>query len=139
MFIDKTDLPTVIYNYQLEEITEGDDSIITQNCAAAIEEVRSYLSNSYDCDLIFAATGIDRNPLLLEFAKNMALWYIIRLSNVDIIYNQAKERYDRAIKWLTAVNAGEVSPNLPRLTAPDGTVATKIHVFSNRKFGHGNK
>lgn len=138
MFLEKADLPTVIYDYQLTEITEGDDDIILQDCAAAIEEVKSYLRNAYDCDVIFAAQGAARNALLLEFTKNIAVWYIVRLSNVDIIYSQAKERYDRAIKWLTAVAAGELSPDLPHLTAPDGNAITKIQIFSNRKFRHGN-
>ena len=138
MFIEKADLPTVIYGYQLDEITEGDNLIIVANCAAAIEEVKSYLAK-YDTATIFAATGAARNPLILEITKSVALWYIIRLSNVDMIYDQAKDRYDRAITWLKSVKEGDLAPNLPHATAPDGGAVATFSIKSNRKFNHGNE
>jgi hypothetical protein len=138
MFIDPAELKTVVYQYQIDEITENDSDIIVTAIMTAIEETKLYLRNTYDCDVIFAQTGAARNPLIAEYVKGIALWHIIRLSNVDMIYTQVKERYDRIIKALTAISAGELSPDLPHLTAPDGTIAMKLHIFSNRKFGHGN-
>ena len=137
MFLEPQDLPTVIYDYQLQEITEGDPLIPLANIAAAIEEVKSYLKK-YDTVVIFAAVGAARNPLILETTKTVALWYIIRLSNVDIIFTQAKDRYDRAIKWLEGVRDGTIVPDLPHATAPDGGAVASFSIKSNRKFKHGN-
>lgn len=138
MFIDQTDLKTNIYEYQLSEITEGDTTITLQGCAAAIEEVRGYLA-AFDTAVIFGTTGAARNPLLVRICVTVAVWHIIDLSNVDMIFTQAKERYDRAIAWLKGVQKGTIIPDLPLLTAPDGEPITRIHIRSNRKFGHGTK
>lgn len=138
MFIDQPDLKTNIYDYQLSEITENDTAIALQGCAAAIEEARGYLA-AYDVAAIFGTTGAARNPLLVRMCVNIAVWHIIDLSNVDIIFAQAKERYDRAIAWLKGVQNGTIVPDLPLLTAPDGEPITRIHIRSNRKFGHGTK
>ena len=137
MFLEPTDLPTVIYDYQLQEITEGDTAITLANCSAAVAEVKSYLAK-YDTATIFAAVGAARDPLLLEMTKNVAMWSIVRLSNIDIIYAQAKERYDRAIKWLEGVRDGTIVPDLPHAIAPDGGAITPFSINSNRKFKHGN-
>ena len=44
MFIEKEDLGNVIYDYQLDQITDGDDNIVAQGIAAAVEEAKSYLT-----------------------------------------------------------------------------------------------
>ena len=101
-FLDKTDLASAIYGYQVDQITEGNDEIVYQAIEAAIQEVKSFLSETlYDTVAIFSATGTDRNALLLAHTKTIAKWYIVELCNADIIQEQAKDRYDRAISWLT--------------------------------------
>lgn len=120
MFIQEEELRSVAYNYQLEQIVENDATILQMAIEAATEEVRGYLSSRYDTTAAFAATGADRNPLLVEITKDIALWYIIRLSNVDIIYEPVKERYDRAVQWLDRVASGRITPNLPAATDDNG-------------------
>lgn len=75
-----------MYAHIVNEITEGDTQIVLQAIDAAIEEVRSYLRTRYDTYLIFNAEGNDRNALILENTKVVAVWNIIRLSNAEIIY-----------------------------------------------------
>ena len=123
MFIEIEELKTVAYTYQLEEITESDDDILIEAIRAATEELKSYLSVNHDTDLILSETGNARNPLLVAYCKSIALWYIIQLSNVDMIYQQEKERYDRAIKWLDNVAKGKLSPDLPLKTNVDTGLA----------------
>jgi len=120
MFIQEEELRSVAYSYQLEQIVENDATILQMAIEAATEEVRGYLSSRYNTAAAFAATGADRNPLLVEITKDIALWYIIRLSNVDIIYEPVKERYDRAVKWLDRVAAGTITPDLPAATDENG-------------------
>ena len=120
MFIQEEELRSVAYSYQLEQIVENDATILHMAIEAATEEVRGYLSSRYDTTAAFAATGADRNPLLVEITKDIALWYIIRLSNVDIIYEPVKERYDRAVQWLDRVARGTITPDLPAATDENG-------------------
>jgi phage gp36-like protein len=130
MFITTTELKTVAYKYQIDEITENDDDIAAQAIAAAIEEAQGYMRANnkreykdgrllYDVDAIFSATGTNRHALLLEMTKSIALWYLVRLANVDMLYEQVKERYDRAITWFNKVNKGDVTLKLPLLNGGD--------------------
>lgn len=136
-FLIPEELKTVLYEYQTDSITEFDNDIVLSSIDAALEECRSYLAGLYDVTTIFAATGTARNALLLEYAKSITVWYLIRLSNPDQSWEQAKDRYDRAIKWLKDVRDGKLSPTLPRVTMPpDGEVVGKIKFISNKKFNH---
>ena len=42
MFLVKEDLKNNIYSYQVEQITEGDDTIVLQALDTAEQEVKSY-------------------------------------------------------------------------------------------------
>lgn len=130
MFITQEELKTVAYQYQLDEIVENDDTIIETAIDAAIEQIKSYLAGKYDIEKIFTETGTDRNTLIVELCKDIALWQIIRLANVDILFDRVKDRYDRAIDWLNKVADGKLMPSLP--AASDGTTGEEINPM---KFG----
>lgn len=120
LFLSPEELNTVLYNYQLDEITEGDEDIVLAAIEAAILEVQSYFTPNYkrewgdgrlvyDVEAIFEKRDAERNPLLLQHCKTIAAWNVVQLSNVDMIYDQVRERYDRAVEWLTLFAKGEVS------------------------------
>jgi len=147
MFLTKEDMPSTIYGYQLEQITEGDDDIIDIAMAAAEEEVRSYLSGNnkkqwqdgrlqYDVDAILSETGAARNALILKHATTIAKWWVVELCNADVIYEQTKERYDRAVDWLNKLAKGEV--NLSSLPQIDTELSAKepFSFGSRKKFNH---
>lgn len=132
MFLAKSDLGSVIYSYQIEQITEGNDDLVAQALAAAEEEAKSYLTPNinklealdgrilYDTATIFSATALDRNALILQHCLTLAKFHIATLCNADFIYEQAKERYDRAIEWFTKLSKGTVVlTSLPRITLTD--------------------
>lgn len=126
-FISEEELKSAIYNYQVLEITEADNDITLQAINAAQEELRSYLESNnqirfrdgrplMDVDAVLNATGTDRNALLVTHCITIAVWYLVQLSNVDIIYEQVKERYDRAVTWLKDLGSGTVNiSSLPTL------------------------
>lgn len=156
MFATKEDLKNNIYNYQIDQITDGDDSIVIQALMTAESEVKSYLSGNdkrewldgrprYDVEVIFSKTGEDRNPLILAHVCTVAKWYIVELCNADIIYETAEKRYDRAVDWLKQLSKGAVNlTGLPVLgdttTNPDGTTTSnEINPYSygsRLKFNH---
>ena len=138
-FLDKTDLASAIYGYQVDQITEGNDEIVYQAIEAAIQEVKSFLSETlYDTVAIFSATGTNRNALLLAHTKTIAKWYIVELCNADIIQEQAKDRYDRAISWLIKLSKGTVALNeLPTISITTTESETDTFGFGSRtKFIH---
>lgn len=140
-------MPGTMYGYQMEQITEGNDDIIDVAMAAAEEEVRSYLTGNnmikwqdgrfqYDVDAILSAVGAARNPLIVKHATTIAKWWIVDLCNADVIYEQTKERYDRAVSWLNKLSKGDVSlSSLPMID----TEASEKQPFvsgSRPKFKH---
>lgn len=160
MFLEKADLKSKIYEYQLNEIievTEADDTnddIVLMAIGAAVEMMKSYLNpNSqtrwldgrrrYDVGAIFDATGEDRNPLILELCKSIAIWNICSLSNVDVIHEKVKERYDRAVDWLEKVagvgkyaDGPALSPDLPILALGETDEDVPFRFGSREKFTH---
>lgn len=147
MFATKEDLKNNIYNYQIDQITEGDDTIVLQALEVAQQEVRSYLVfNSkleylderphYDTDKIFSARTDDRNPLILNLVITIAKWYIIDLANVDILYDKAKERYDRATLYLKQLAKGEVTISSLPLVERESETLRAFRFGSRKKFNH---
>ena len=150
MFLNPEELGSVIYGYQLDQITEGNDEIILTAIQTAISEVKSYLTGNnrkewldgrirYDVSAIFSATGDNRNPLILSTVKTVTKWWVVQLCNADIIYEQAKERYDRSIVWLTKLAKGDVTlDELPQLTTNPDTQNQKdpFSMGSRLKFNH---
>ena len=151
MYLTKEELKSVIYDYQIEQITEDDDDIVEMAIAAAIEEVKSYFTANYqhrftdgryvyDVDAIFAAEYEDRNPLVLQMTKTVAVWHVIQLCNADVIYEHVKERYDRAVAWLKQLANGEVTlTSLPRLdpNSADNPNNRDLFIYGSRpKFNY---
>lgn len=156
MYLTTEELKSVAYQYQLSEITEGDDTICEMAINSAVEQVKSYLTPGdtkrysdgrprYDVETIFAQADDERSPLLLELVKSVALFYIMRLANVDIINQKAQNAYDRAIDYLEKVAAvGKYSDapplklSLPLLPSPDieSDASLAFRSGSREKFNH---
>jgi len=149
MFLTLEDLPSAIYGYQLTQITEGNDDIVNMAMAAAEEEIRSYITGNnrtewldgrlqYDADAVLSATGAARNALILKHAVTITKWWIVELCNADVIYEQAKERYDRATAWLEKLANGDVTlSTLPLLENDTEDNERQPFSFGSReKFNH---
>lgn len=147
MFLEEKDLENSIYNYQVEQITEGNEDIVLEALLTAEEEVRSYISLNnkrakydgrliYDVDKILSATGTARNPMIKNTMISIAKWHIVDLCNADIIYEQAKERYDRAITWLNKLSKGDLT--LSTLPVIENN-STEIDDDSTAPFAYGSR
>lgn len=148
-FLTAAEMGTNIYDYQVDVISEGNDDIMEFAIEAAIDEVKSYLTANnkkefedgriiYDVDAIFSQTGTGRNSLILQMTKTVAKWHFVELCNADIIYETAKERYDRAVEYLTKIQKGEVTiPSLPTIESEDvDPNKLPFRYGSRKKFNH---
>ena len=159
-------MKTVLYEYQMDQITEENENIVTEGIEAAITEVKSYLyaSNNrremagltaqqyqawklYDVDTIFSKTGDNRNKFLMRLVQRVAAWNICELSNVGVNYDHVKERYDNAITTLEKIaGMGEYATSQMVLTDLDSpapvtpTTETEerkpFRMVSRPKFNH---
>ncbi len=136
MFVTKEEIKTHLYDYQVDQITDNDDTIVASAIDTAVAEVKSYLANRYDVATIFAQTGTARSALIVEHVKVCAVWHLLILCNVDAIYERYEKAYDRSIQYLKQVADGLLSPDLPYLQTDTGTPAGTIQLKSNPKFIH---
>lgn len=136
MFIEASEIKTHLQDYQVEQITNGDVSIVISAIDAAVAEVKSYIASRYDTDAIFSQTGRNRSQLIVIHVKNIAVWNLMRLANVDAIYERYRDAYNDTINYLTKVSEGTLVPDLPYRQTPDGTPPGTLQISSNPKFHH---
>lgn len=140
MFLEPQEMTTVVKSNAMGLIV-SDESEIVSGINAAVREMTSYLNSRYDCPKIFGATGDARDPLVLEHCKSIALWYILRQSNADVIFEKVLTYYNSAKEWLRLVTGTDkdgkpIAANLPLRTDEEGNVKSQIRMGSNRKFQH---
>lgn len=165
MFINADEMKSVLYDYQMTQISEEDNDVILDGIRAAISEARGYLiaANNrretatltkqqyrawrlYDVDTIFSRVGEERCPFLTRIVKRIAAYNICELSTPDVILDRVKQRYDDAILTLRKV-AGEGEYVNSRLIIDDAdfieeteqeedALELPIRMVSRRKFNH---
>ncbi len=131
MFIDTEDYKVVIGDAALKVVSQSSPENIANAEAEAIEEISGYLRPVYDTAAIFAATGNNRNRLIVMYTADIALYHLTASQPQKMGSEIRKERYERAIKWLEGVQAGRIIPDLPLAAGDDGSAGfgTSFHSF----------
>ncbi len=86
----------------------------------AIEEVSGFLRSRYDVKKVFAATGSERNDVVVMRTCDIALYHLSSWLPTKMGHEIRKERYELALKWLEGVQAGKITPDLPTVTGEGG-------------------
>ena len=133
-FIELTDYDASIHREILDALTRDDETVVEICEDRAIAEMRCYLSRRYDCDKIFSATGTSRNQLVLMMAIDIAVYHIFCIHNPQKLSQMRKERYERAVEWMKAVAAEEISiDGAPLLPEAERAANASFRVRSNPK------
>lgn len=119
MFIDLEDLSTKMRINEIQHAAGGDEVIVNHAISVAVSEIKFYLGR-YDTDVIFSAKGDNRNPLLVTFAVDIALYEILAISKSGNDITDRRERRNRAIDYLKQLKDEAMPVNLPlKETEPD--------------------
>lgn len=124
MFLTEDDYKVVCDEEELDVLTRSDPATRQKAERVAMEEVASYLRPRYDTDEAFAASGDDRNDMLVQVTANIALYYLAHWLPGSLALDGRQELYENAIAWLTRVSKGGAMPNLPTYTSEDGQTDT---------------
>lgn len=137
-YVTLTDYDASVHRDILDALTRSDMTIIEVCEDRAIAEARCYLSRRYDCDRIFAARDADRNQLLLMIIIDIAVYHVFCIHNPQKLSPMRKARYERAVEWLKAVAAEEISVDgLPLLPVDERTGGPLFSISSNpRRTSH---
>ncbi|TFU93560.1 DUF1320 domain-containing protein [Barnesiella sp. WM24] len=136
MFIDTEDYKVVIGDAALKVVSQSSPENIANAEAEAIEEISGYLRPVYDTAAIFAATGNDRNKLLVMYTADIVLYHLTASQPQKMGSEIRKERYERAIKWLEGVQAGKIVPDLPLAGSNDDSPGFGTSYYSFPKLRH---
>lgn len=109
MFLSPSELSSHMYEGVMDAISENDDTKVMTAINAAISEAKGYLSR-YDTTALFDLEAEARDPILLLYIKDMAVWHFIALANPNIDYEARQNRYEAAILWFGKIQAGRVVP-----------------------------
>jgi phage gp36-like protein len=135
IFLTPADFKLLIKEDILEVITRQDPTILDAAELEAIEQIQGYIRQRYDVAAIFTPTPIPpatvpppRNPSIVMYCIDIMLYNIHTRIVARDIPERRILRYEAAIDWLTKVQKGIITPNLPALlvgTAPNQTPTTK--------------
>ncbi len=133
MYLEIEELKTHAYSEEINAIIREDDTIAFACIDMAIELAKSKLMRHYDVEAVFSAKGRNRNPLVLNIVKDIAIWNLIGLANPSIDYEDKKFRYEQAVDWLTAVYNGMPTtlPKLQENTDEDISTGSSFSYHSN--------
>jgi len=118
--LTKFDFEKLITEQTLNQITQGNEALVDGAIIDAQAEMESYLNQKYDMAVEFAKTGTARNPLLVIYMVDLALFHLHSRINPKMIPELRGFRYENAIKWMDKVSRGKLTPNLAALQNEDG-------------------
>lgn len=104
MFIEATDLNSSMYPEIQQAISRGQEALVNQAINEALSYIQSRLATKYDIVAEFAKTDSARHPLLMKYAKDIAIYYLYALpENIPL---KRVKAYEDAVKWLDDLNNG---------------------------------
>ena len=127
-FITPDDYDATVHREILDSLVREDRNVIEICEDRAIDEMRCYMSQAYDCDSIFSARGEQRSQLVLMFALDISV-NPHNMSQIRI------DRYERAVEWLKGIQKGQIRVDgLPSASVAEGeSPSTPYLVSSNPK------
>lgn len=134
-FIQLTDYDATIHRDILDSLLREDSgsSAVIEVCEnRAIATVRSLLNNRYDCDVIFSATGDERNVLVLKICLDIAVYEIFCQHNPYKMSDIRKSRYEDAMQFLRDVHNFDANiEGLPELDEEQKADNSRWQISSN--------
>ena len=123
-FITPDDYDATVHREILDSLVREDRNVIEICEDRAIDEMRCYMSQVYDCDSIFSACGEQRSQLVLMFALDISVYHIFCIHNPHNMSQIRIDRYERAVEWLKGIQKGQI--RVLRLLLPKGKVPRRL-------------
>ena len=111
-FIDKTDINRYLEDETTDQITDGNDSIVTEAIKDAEDRVREKISPRYDMDTEFSKVGDNRHRSLMKHTINLAIYYLFERLYTNVIPDGRVTAMSEAETWLDEVYEGKLNVTL---------------------------
>lgn len=133
MYLTVADFDNSIYPEIKRAIARNSEKYINHQINFALSLIRSRLSARYDIAAEFLKSGEARNPLLLEYAMDIAIYNLY--NSQEVIPDHRVKRYDDAVDFLKDVVLKRANLEGVPLTPSDdpNTSTGNIKMGSNPK------
>lgn len=131
-FLTQPDYFTFIKEVALQQVIENNQNYVVTCEAAAQEEISMALSQRYDVDAIFSATGTARNPIIVSYMVCITLYLLMMRVNQELP-PKYENWYNSVKATLLQIAEGTMNPNLPRLEDDDDEEVMGWVIGSNDK------
>jgi phage gp36-like protein len=111
IFLTEADFLTVITQDHLDEVVDGDSTLLDGAELTAIGEMTGYINIRYDP--VASIDANDRIPIVVAMLVDMALYHAHARIMPDNIPTLREKRYTNAITWCEKVASGFIAPDLP--------------------------
>lgn len=126
-YINKDDLIAIIQerliaeSVAIPEVTSLEENEILDDIELkVIDLVISYISGTYNCELIFAADPI-RNGVLVQIIASIVVYRSVKRNAARKVPDDYVELYKEAIKFLERIQSGAMTlVDCPKLTTTEG-------------------
>ncbi len=123
MFLTKTDLSSGVFPEIRDELARYSDSVILGHCSTAEYEVEGRLSQRYHIRPELEKLETDRNPLLVQITRDIAIWHLYQVA--ETLPNKVAKRYEDALQTLKDIASGVmILANVP--SAPPASEGTPV-------------
>lgn len=112
-FLTQDDFKLVVLADTLDKFLANNPSALDEATNVALDEATSYLQGRYDLEASFAATGTERNRILVTSLVDMALYHVYSAYTPKNIPELRGLRYQSAIDLFKGVGKGIRYLNLP--------------------------
>ena len=115
VFLTQDDFSLLIKSDNLEAVIRSNPLVLEKAEQASIAEMQSYLAGRYDVGAVFAETGTARNPVLVMYGCDIALYHLHASFSPVKIPAIRVERYQTALDWLKMAAKGQLVLDLPTI------------------------
>ena len=136
-FIVKADLLTYIDEAVIDQLTDDNDSYVTEVIKDAETRIKERISARFDTTVELAKTGGNRNRSLLKCCINLAIYYLFERLYTDVIPEGRTQGMTAAEKWLDDAISGNIQSGLTEVDAA-ATQGWSIRWGSETKKGSQN-
>ena len=136
-FIDKTtDFKGFLSTRMLDKLNSTGDAELINAESASISMITDATAEKYDIAGELAKSGTARNATLIRWMAILCSYFLYGDVADTEIPARVIKNYDDVLNELRMINQGKISVQLDRITATDGTTATKFQYGSETRRSH---
>lgn len=114
-FLFKADLVRYIDEVQINQLTDSNDTIVSEAISDAEERINEMIGQRVDTATEFAKVGAARQRSLLKHAINLSIFYLFERLYTDVLPEGRVNGKEMAEAWLEDIAKGNILVNLTKV------------------------